>query len=73
MFNPHILHLSSMGHPKIIDHQYISSLPAVEHHVLPDYITDVPQMPRGNLGAITKGGMKANLARAKEGEDKKFE
>ncbi len=43
-----------MGHSEVVNHQYVSFLPAVEHDVLPDHVTDVVHVPQGDLGAIAK-------------------
>ena len=53
--------LSSMRHSKVIDHQDVSFLPTIEHHVLPHDITKMVEIPLWNLCPIAKSRVKANL------------
>ena len=57
-----------MRHSEVVNHQYISLLPAVKDEVLPDSITDVIEVSLGYLTAITVGSMEADIQTAKESQ-----
>ena len=56
-----IVYLSSMRDSKIINHQNVSLLPAIEDHVLVDFLAHMLHVPHRNLRTITKTCMHRHI------------
>lgn len=48
------VYLSSMRYSEVVDHDDVSLLPAVEHHVAPDHVSNVLQVFVRDDRSITK-------------------
>ena len=62
-----------MRDSEVVNQQHVPELPAVEHHVAPDDVTEVLQVMFRNLRAVSKGGVKPHPLWPEDGEEEELE